>query len=247
MDAVRPVVRDVRATMRPDPADRHGPLPPVMLALTVVTGLVDAFGYLALGHVFVADMTGNVVFSGFALAGAAGFSLAATLAAAAAFGAGALLGGRIAHGCRAHRGRVLHVALVLETVLVLAAYVVARYHAPLGADGARYPLIALLGLALGIQNATARALAVPDLTTTVLTMTITGIAADSRAAGGPGGRTGRRALPILAMFAGALAGASAVRFGDPSLPLLLATLLLAGCTLTAFTLTRSDESWTDPL
>lgn len=247
MDAVRPVVRDARATVLPDPADRHGPLPPVMLALTVVTGLVDAFSYLTLGHVFVANMTGNVVFSGFAIAGAAGFSLAASLAALAAFGAGALLGGRIAHWCRAHRGRVLHVALVLETALVLAAYVVARYDAPLGAAGARYPLIALLGLALGIQNATARALAVPDLTTTVLTMTITGIASDSRAVGGPGGRTGRRALSVLAMFAGALAGACAVRFGDPSLPLLLATVLLAGCTLTACTLTRSNAGWTDPL
>lgn len=139
MDAVRPVVRDARATVLPDPADRHGPLPPVMLALTVVTGLVDAFSYLTLGHVFVANMTGNVVFSGFAIAGAAGFSLAASLAALAAFGAGALLGGRIAHRCRAHRGRVLHVALVLETVLVLAAYVVARYDAPPGAAGARYP------------------------------------------------------------------------------------------------------------
>ncbi|MFG2957308.1 YoaK family protein [Streptomyces sp. NPDC048291] len=247
MDAVRPLARDVRATVLPDPADRHGPLPPVMLALTVVTGLVDSFSYLTLGHVFVANMTGNVVFSGFALAGAAGFSLAASLAALAAFAAGALLGGRTAHRRRAHRGRVLHLALVLETVLVLAAYAVARYQAPLHAAGTRYPLIALLGLAMGIQNATARALAVPDLTTTVLTMTITGLAADSRAAGGPGGKSGRRALSVLAMFAGALVGTFAVRHGDPSLPLLLATVLLVGCTLNAFTLTRSDASWTDPL
>ncbi|MFF7468827.1 DUF1275 family protein [Streptomyces sp. NPDC008092] len=247
MDAVRPVVRDARATVLPDPADRHGPLPPALLALTVVTGLVDSFSYLVLGRVFVANMTGNIVFSGFAIAGAAGFSLAASLAALAAFAAGALLGGRIAHRCRAHRGRVLHLALVLETVLILAAYAVARFHAPLQAAGARYPLIALLGLAMGIQNATARALAVPDLTTTVLTMTVTGIAADSRAAGGHGGRTGRRALSVLAMFAGALVGAFAVRYGDPALPLLLATVLLVGCTLHAFGLTRSDASWTAPL
>ncbi|MFD8811715.1 DUF1275 family protein [Streptomyces sp. NPDC059627] len=246
-DAVRPVLRDARATVLPDPADRHGPLPPVMLALTVVTGLVDAFSYLALGHVFVANMTGNVVFSGFAVAGAAGFSLAASLAALAAFGAGALVGGRIAHARRAHRGRVLHLALVLETALVLTAYVVARATGPLDAAGTRYPLIALLGLALGIQNAMARALAVPDLTTTVLTLTITGMAADSRAAGGHGGRTGRRALSVLAMFAGALAGAFAVRYCDPALPLLLATVLLAGCTVDAFVLTRSDASWTAPL
>ncbi|MGW7424009.1 YoaK family protein [Streptomyces sp. NPDC054813] len=246
-DAVQPVLREARATVLPDPADRHGPLPPVMLALTVVTGLVDAFSYLVLGHVFVANMTGNVVFSGFAIAGAAGFSLAASLAALAAFGAGALVGGRIAHRARAHRGRVLRLALVVETVLFLAAYAVARYGAPLDTAGTRYSLIALLGLAMGVQNATARALAVPDLTTTVLTLTITGMASDSRAAGGGGGRTGRRALSVLAMFAGALIGAFAVRDGTPALPLLLAAVLLAGSTLDAFALTRSDARWTVPL
>jgi uncharacterized membrane protein YoaK (UPF0700 family) len=47
----------------------HGPLPALLVCLTVVTGLVDAFSYLSLGHVFVANMTGNVVFLGFALAG----------------------------------------------------------------------------------------------------------------------------------------------------------------------------------
>ncbi len=47
----------------------HGPLPVLLLALTVATGLVDAVSYLVLGHVFVANMTGNVVFSGFALSG----------------------------------------------------------------------------------------------------------------------------------------------------------------------------------
>ncbi|MFE4970204.1 YoaK family protein [Streptomyces sp. NPDC056660] len=246
-DAVQPVLRDARATVLPDRADRHGPLPPLMLALTVVTGLVDAFSYLVLGHVFVANMTGNVVFSGFAIAGAAGFSLAASLAALAAFGVGALLGGRIAHRARAHRGRVLRRALVLETVLFLAAYGVARYGAPLDTAGTRYELIALLGLAMGVQNATARALAVPDLTTTVLTLTITGMASDSKAAGGGGGRTGRRALSVLAMFAGALIGAFAVRDGSPALPLLLAAVLLAGSTLDTFALTRSHARWTDPL
>ena len=44
-------------------------LPAVLVGLTAVTGLVDAVSYLALGHVFTANMTGNVVFLGFALAG----------------------------------------------------------------------------------------------------------------------------------------------------------------------------------
>src|ERR1700722_10940641 len=74
---------------------RHGPLPALLLALTVVTGLVDAVSILALGRVFVANMTGNVVFVGFALAGAPGFSLAASLSALAGFVVGALGGGRL--------------------------------------------------------------------------------------------------------------------------------------------------------
>ncbi|MDT4991474.1 MAG: hypothetical protein QOH97_1366, partial [Actinoplanes sp.] len=88
-------LRDAMRTVVPDMNDRHGPLPPLMLLLTVVTGLVDAFSYLLLGRVFVANMTGNVVFVGFALAGAAGFALTASLAALAGFIAGAGAGGRL--------------------------------------------------------------------------------------------------------------------------------------------------------
>ncbi|MFD4554544.1 YoaK family protein [Streptomyces sp. NPDC058469] len=241
-------LHDAWTTVVPDMKDRHGPLPPLMLALTVVTGLVDAFSYLVLGHVFVANMTGNVVFSGFAIAGAAGFSLAASLAALAAFAVGALIGGRLAHGAGAHRGRVLHLALLLETTLVLAAYVVAQVadisHV---STAVQYALIALLGLALGVQNATARALAVPDLTTTVLTLTITGVAADSRLAGGKGSKVGRRALSAGAMFVGGLAGAVTVEHGGRALPLLFAALLLVSASVTAFVLTHSDASWTKPL
>ena len=58
---------------------RHGPLPPLLVLLTVITGLVDAVSYLALGHVFVANMTGNVVFLGFAVVDAEDFSVPASL------------------------------------------------------------------------------------------------------------------------------------------------------------------------
>lgn len=118
------LLRDAWGTLVPDMSDRHGPLPPLMLALTVVTGLVDAVSYLQLGRVFVANMTGNVVFSGFAFAGAAGFSLAASLVALAAFATGALLGGLLVHRTHAHRGRMLQYALLAETVCVAAALIV---------------------------------------------------------------------------------------------------------------------------
>jgi len=77
------------------PDERHGPLPLLLLVLTMITGLVDAVSYLKLGHVFVANMTGNVVFLGFAVADAEDFSIPASLLAIAAFLAGALAGGRL--------------------------------------------------------------------------------------------------------------------------------------------------------
>src|SRR5947199_6096187 len=69
--------------------DRDGSLAPLLFVLTVVTGLVDAVSYLALGHIFVANMTGNVVFLGFAVAGAKGLTVWAPCLAIACFAAGA--------------------------------------------------------------------------------------------------------------------------------------------------------------
>nr|WP_308288009.1 YoaK family protein [Streptomyces corallincola] len=227
--------------------DWHTPLPPMMLAMTVSTGLVDSFSFLVLGHVFVANMTGNVVFSSFALAGAPGFTPGASLAALAAFVTGAFVGGVIAHRSGAQRGVILRRALFLETILVFAAYLVAANTDPAHQDAAKYALIAVLGIALGGQNATARTVAVPDLTTTVLTLTITGIVSDSRAAGGHDPRLPRRLLATAALFIGGLAGAFSILNGIPSLPLLLATLLLAGVTVASFRLTKSGEEWARPV
>ena len=76
---------------------------------------------------------------------------------------------------------------------------------------ASYLLIASTALAMGLRNAVVRKLAVPDLTTTVLTMTITGLAADSWLAGGTSPREGRRMLAILIMTGGALVGTLLLR------------------------------------
>src|SRR5437867_4505398 len=65
---MRRLLGEVWPTIVSSAEDPHGPLSPLLLRLTVVTGLVDAFSYLVLGRVFVANMTGNVVFLGFALA-----------------------------------------------------------------------------------------------------------------------------------------------------------------------------------
>ena len=63
---------------------------------TFVTGLIDAISYIALGHVFTANMTGNIVFLGFASVGVPGLSALRSLTALTAFLVGALIGGRLA-------------------------------------------------------------------------------------------------------------------------------------------------------
>jgi uncharacterized membrane protein YoaK (UPF0700 family) len=185
-------------------------LPSVLLGLTAVTGLVDAVSYLALGHVFTANMTGNVVFLGFAVAGAQGLSVTRSGTAVAAFFVGAVIGGRMSARMSAgRRDRWTGSAFGAEAALFLAAMAVALGPGSgLAGDPTRlYAVIVLTGLAMGIRNATVRKLAVPDLTTTVLTLTLTGLAADSALAGGsnPGWR--RRVASVAAMFAGAVVGA----------------------------------------
>ncbi|MEU6844709.1 YoaK family protein [Streptomyces sp. NPDC046716] len=237
-------LRDARAILIPDLEGKNGPLPPLLLALTVVTGLIDAYSYLVLGHVFVANMTGNVVFMAFSLAGAPGFSLTASLLALLAFAVGALGGGRLGHRAPHHRGRFLLTAVSLQAVLVLAAFGVGQSTAAPGSGWARFTLIALLGSAMGLQNSAARRLAVPDLTTTVLTLTITGMAADSRGAGGSSAKAGPRLLSASAMFAGALAGAALVLHGREQVLLLVILLVLVGTAAALFPHRRSDKEWT---
>jgi uncharacterized membrane protein YoaK (UPF0700 family) len=198
-----------------------------MLALTVVTGLVDAFAYLRLGHVFVANMTGNVVFLGFSIAGASGLSAVASLVAIVSFLAGGLIGGRGALLLERGHHAFLRAAIAVKLVLVVAAAVLAGVAGSRIHGGDRYVLIVLLAIAMGIQNATARRLAVSDLTTTVLTLTLTGIAADSRLAGGQESKIGRRLLAVLAMVIGALIGALLLLKVANWLPLAIAAALLA--------------------
>ena len=242
---MRRLLTDALRTLAPRGEERHGPLPPLMLTLTVVTGLVDAVSYLSLGHVFVANMTGNVVFLGFALAGAEGLSALASVVAMAAFLAGALAGGRFGTRFAAHRGRLLTAATSVQTVLVAATVATAAMSHGEVTTPVRYALIVLLGLAMGLQNAIARRLGVPDLTTTVLTLTLTGLAADSTPAGGAAPRPGRRMLSVLAMFLGALVGAVLLRT-DLTLTLGLALLMLAATSAAAWRLSAPDATWAGP-
>ena len=219
--------QEIVETVRPPAGSADGILPPLMILLTLVTGIVDADAYLRLGHVFVANMTGNVVFLGFAAAGASGLSVAGSLLAIACFLPGGVAAGRLAARLGDNRFRQLRTATAAQIVLFTAAIPVAAIAGDHFGSGTRYALIALLALAMGIQNATARRLAVADLTTTVLTLTLTGIAADSRLGGGSGAHTGRRLLAVAAMLVGALVGALLLLKVAPVAPLALADGILA--------------------
>jgi len=185
---------------------RH-PLARTLLVLTFTTGLVDATSYLGLGHVFTANMTGNIVFLGFGIAGSGGLPVVAPLISLGAFlvgaGAGGVLAARLANRHPRHFAWALAIEVSLITIAaVLAAAIDIRPNAASG-DA----VIALLALAMGVRNATIRRIAVPDLTTTVLTMTLTGLAADSPLFGGTGKGSTRRTAAVLGVLAGAIAGA----------------------------------------
>jgi len=208
------------------------PLPWLLLLLSVTTGLVDAISVLGLGKVFTANMTGNIVFLGFAASGAPGFKVAPYVFAIASFMVGALIAGRVG---RHHAGlplrRWLLTAASVEAILLwIAAGVATGFDGVTQApDSSVYIIIALTGLAMGFRNATIRQLKVPDLTTTVLTLTITGLAADSSAAGGANPNWARRIGSVAAIFLGAAIGAYLVIHGGLVAPLILAGgLIFAG-------------------
>lgn len=211
----------------------HGPLPVFLLGLTVVTGLVDAFSYLTLGHVFVANMTGNVVFLGFALAGVGGISILASLLAVLAFAVGATVAGRVAVSRPPHRGYLLAVAAAAQAALVWVAVVVASI-AGVRDAAAQLTLVGLLGVAMGGQNAVVRRLAVPDMTTTVLTLTVAGLVADrtSRSV------RARRLASVVAMLTGAFLGGVLLHSVTESAPLWLAGMLLTACAAGVYRMTR---------
>jgi uncharacterized membrane protein YoaK (UPF0700 family) len=238
------VLRDIALTLRPGPGDRHGPLVPMMIALTVLTGIVDAVSYLRLGHVFVANMTGNVVFLGFALAGAASLSAAASLIALGSFLLGALAGGWLVARHSDHRGRLLRAANVVQAALILAALVLGAVASEPLDRGARYALIVLLALAMGVQNAVALRLAVPELTTTVLTRTLTGLASQSGLVGGPGSQLGRRGIAVAAMLLGALCGGLLVLNASVAAAIAVAAALAGAIALAAGALSGSQAAWT---
>ncbi len=197
-------------------------IPYALLGMTAVTGLVDAVSFLSLGRVFTANMR----------------SLTALLA----FLVGAILGGRImARAGVDSQIRFAVQAFVLEVVfLSVASFCSIGYRSDLLEHSFQpFALIALTALAMGTRNAAVRKLAIPDLTTTVLTLTITGIGADSSLANGNNPRLARRVASVAAMFLGAALGAVIIRYSI-SAALWLGTAISALCSAALFRSLRTS-------
>jgi uncharacterized membrane protein YoaK (UPF0700 family) len=207
-----------------------------LLVMTAVTGLVDAVSFLSLGHVFTANMTGNIVLLAFATAHVSGLSIARSLTALLSFLIGAIFGGRImARAGADSQIRFAAQAFVLEVVfLSVASFCSIGYRSDLLEHSFQpFALIALTALAMGTRNAAVRKLAIPDLTTTVLTLTITGIGADSSLANGNNPRLARRVESVVAMFLGAALGAVIIHYSI-SAALWLGTAISALCSAALF-------------
>src|SRR5437870_8803269 len=214
-----------------------------LLVMTAVTGLVEAVSFLSLGHVFTANMTGNIVLLAFATAHVSGLSIARSLTALLAFLVGATLGGRVIARANADSQiRLAAQAFLLEVAFLFAAsFCAIGYRSDLLEDSFQpFALIALTALAMGTRNAAVRKLAIPDLTTTVLTLTITGIGADSSLANGNNPRLARRVESIMAMFFGAALGAVVIHYSI-SAALGLATAVSAVCSATLFRSLRTHD------
>jgi uncharacterized membrane protein YoaK (UPF0700 family) len=193
----------------------------LMMVLTFVTGLVDAVGYLGLDRVFTGNMTGNLVILGMGLAGEDSLPVAGPLAALVAYVFGAAVAGRLLQRHRpALKAGVTALFLVNAGVLTALATVLATVPIA-GASTAGAAIAAAIAALMGAQAATARALAVADMTTVVVTSTITAYASETLFAPGLAWLTHRRLWAIVAIFCGALLGALLMKI-DISIPVYLA-------------------------
>jgi uncharacterized membrane protein YoaK (UPF0700 family) len=214
--------------------------PAILLILTAVTGVVDAVSFLGMGRIFTANMTGNLLMLAFALSGVPGLSVPRSLSALTAFLSGALIGGRLAHGRTGESGWVAR-GFLLEAVFLFAASMLS-IGLKAGNDTIQlqlYSVIAVTAVAMGLRNALVRKVQVADMTTTVLTMTVTGLAADSALAGGENPRWQRRCGSIAALLVGAAGGALLVSHSFAA-PLGICAAATALCALAQF---RIDSKW----
>lgn len=187
-----------------------------LLLLTAGTGVIDAVSYLSLDKVFTGNMTGNILFLGFAAAGTGGIPLLNNAVALAGFMVGAVVGGRVVG--RGHADRVPLRTVVTLFVNAAVALLLTLYWAVSGLTDHVEMLVVtgLLAMAMGSQVAAVKPIGNADITTVVVTSTLGNLARDSRLAGAPKGANRfwrHRLAAIVVMGVAAGLGALTIRLG----------------------------------
>lgn len=214
-----------------------------LLLLTASTGAIDAVSYLGLDRVFTGNMTGNVLFLGFALVGVPGIPFLNNLIALIGFVAGSIVSGRIVG--RGHRPGSLPtgsiVVLVVGGVILIAATTTAAL-VPRLPEPALLVVTASLAFAMGGQVSSVKPVGNSDITTIVVTNTIANLARDSRLGGGHGQPWRQRLLAVIAMGAGAALGALLLLRVSTVAALVLATAVFAVATVLMIVATRETPA-----
>ncbi|MEV6679145.1 YoaK family protein [Streptomyces erythrochromogenes] len=195
-------------------------MPALMVALTAVTGVIEAVSLLALGPAFTAMQTGNVLFLAFGVAQAPDLPTLPAGISLAAFVLGVFCGSHLESVTEARGRRWFVMGLLVEVGLILAAAAAAwglvpRYGSP---TPRHLAVTAVLALAMGMRNTTIMRANVPGVPTTLVTRSMTaflgGSAMGRDAVYGYGSAGWKlRGLSVLAMFAGGVLGALLIRAG----------------------------------
>lgn len=200
------------------------------ITLTFVTGIVDAVGFLALDRVFTGNMTGNIVILGMGVAGADDLPVLGPAIALAAFTVAAWFAGLALRKARAANGPGWHdrvtLLLTLGALALAVLTMVAIWAGDEPATAVEISMAAATAAVMGSQAVVARAVAVADMTTVVVTSTLASLAGETWTRGGRGVLFNRRLGAIVVIFAGALAGALLLRL-HLAVPFGLATALTA--------------------
>ncbi|WP_413377946.1 YoaK family protein [Paenibacillus taichungensis] len=149
-----------------------------MLLLCMSAGMVDVIGYLGLGHVLTANMTGNIVLLGIAIARAQEFVVLRALLALIGFIAGNAIAAYMIGHVQMKNGWSSRVTAVftVESILLLlfAIAMISPYSEQLS-----YLLIAMLATAMGMQTTAARCIGIAGISTTVLTNNLAAVVEDA--------------------------------------------------------------------
>lgn len=205
----------------------------MLVALTFGTGVIDVASYLGLGQIFTANMTGNTIFLAIAIGRGNVVTGARSAMALAMFGTGAFLGGRYLGTAPAGASWTSRVTWTLwvETGF-LAVFSVLWLIVGWQAGGlAVLALISVCSVGMGLQSSAGRNLAVPGMTTNVLTMAFTGLMAELTALGVSGSHARKWAAVILSMASGAVLGAWLFVHDPQILPFPTLLILLGVCIL----------------